>query len=266
MKKHTGKILGISLCVMLVLENISVVFAGNTGYTNSFTLKKDNESVISVDGDFSDWDNLPCSYEYNWDNSQNCWQWGVWIDGVCYMTKPGTYSTDVRHKMQMYCDGVNVYLHIVYSRDYGSKLNGNDFQFYVDGQMAAFQLVQPNGGLFENMAQNAPGVYPLEIRHRNTGLSFLNAEGTNGYLRITADKINNEIEIKIPLTELKRQNSHINIETITMIEFFTPNLMYRRISAVGTSTGPVLLIFMCGGIVLWAWTCQKRKKDGNLQV
>lgn len=266
MKKHTGKLAGLSICAALILGNISAVFAKDTGYTNSFTLKKDNGSVISIDGDFSDWDGLPCSYEYNWDNSQNCWQWGVWVDDVCYKTEPGTYSTDVRHKMQMYCDGKNIYLHIVYSRDYGIKLNGSDFQFYVNGQMAAYQLLSEGGGSFEAMAQRAPGVYPLEIRHRDTGLSFLYAEGADGYLYVTKDKINNEIEIRIPLPELKRQNSYINTDTITTIEFFTPNLMYRRISAVGTSTGPVLLLFMCGGIALWGWSYHKRKNDGNLQV
>ena len=99
MKKQVGKLLGFGLCASLILGNVTTVFAKNTEYTNSFTLKDGNKSVISIDGDFSDWENLPCTYEYNWDNSQNFWQWGVWIDGVCYKTEPGTYSTDVRHKI-----------------------------------------------------------------------------------------------------------------------------------------------------------------------
>lgn len=264
MKKQTGKLLGTVLCASLMLGNVSTVFAGNTGYTNSFTLKDGNQSVISIDGDFSDWESLPCTYEYNWDNSQNCWQWGVWIDGVCYKTEPGTYSTDVRHKMQMYCDGTNVYLHIVYSRDYASRLNGNDFQFYINGQMSAFQLTQLDGSSFEKMSEKAPGVYEIDVRHRETHLSFTDVEGAVGYLHLTPDKVNNEIEILVPMSEMRRQST--NARSVTTIEFFTPNLMYRRISAVGTSTGPVLLLFMCGGIALWGWSYSKRKRDGNLQV
>lgn len=266
MKKQMGKFIGAALCASIILGNVSTVFAKDAGYTNSFTLKNGSESVISIDGDFSDWNDIPCSYEYNWDNSQNCWKWGVWVDGICYITEPGTYSTDVRHKMQMYCDGENVYLHIVYSRDYGIKLNGDDFQFYINGQQTAFQLTALDDSSFQKMVERAPGVYELDIKHRDTHLSFLNAEGSVGYLRVTPDKINNEIEIRVPLSEMRRQNPSINTRTVTTIEFFTPNLMYRRISAVGTSTGPVLLLFMCGGIAMWGWSYNKRKKDGNLQV
>lgn len=264
MKKLAGKIMCGCLGAAIFLGAGTVAHATELEYTNGFSLGEG--SAVSIDGDFSDWDSLPCSYEYNWDNSDNCWQWGVWVDGVCYKTEPGTYSTDVRHKMQMYCDGAYVYLHIVYSRDYGARLNGSDFQFFVNGQMAAFQVVAPEGGSFEGLADNDPGVYPLEIRHRDTGLSFLNADGTDGYLHVTEDKINNEIEIRIPLAELQRQNPQIDAETITSIEFYTPNLMYRRISAVGTSSGPVLLSALCGGVVLCGWLGYKRKKDGYLQV
>ncbi len=264
MRKWVGKAACGFLGAAIFLGAGTAAQAAELEYTNGFSLS--DGSAVTIDGDFSDWNALPCSYEYNWDNSDNCWQWGVWVDGVCYKTEPGTYSTDVRHKMQMYCDGENVYLHIVYSRDYGARLNGSDFQFFVNGQMAAFQVVAPGGGSFEAMSENDPGAYPLEIRHRDTGLSFLNAEGTDGYLRVTENRINNEIEIRIPLAELQRQNPQIDAETITSIEFFTPNLMYRRISAVGTSSGPVLLSALCGSVVLCGWLGFKRKKDGYLQV
>ena len=267
-RKGIGKLIGIWMCLclsaMLFMGAGTVAHAGNLAYTNAFSLK--DEAAVAIDGDFSDWDSLPCSYEFNWDNSANCWEHGVWVDGVCYKTEPGTYSTDVRHKMQLYCDGEYVYLHIVYAREYGDRLNGNDFRFYVNEQEAAFQVVAPGGGFFESMKDNDPGVYALEIRHRDTGLSFLNAGGTNGYLHLTEDKINNEIEIRIPLAELQRQNANIDVETITSIQFFTPNLMYRRITAVGTSSGPILLSALCGGVVLCGFLGYKRKKHGDLQV
>lgn len=264
MSKWIRRVASVGLSAAMLLGTGTVVRAAGMEYTNAFTLE--DSSAITIDGNFSDWDSQPCSYEYNWDNSENCWNWGVWIDGVCYKTKPGTYSTDVRHKMQMYCDGEYVYLHIVYSRDYEFGLNGNDFQFYVNGKMAAFQVTAEGGGTFEDMLENEPGVYPVEIRHRDSHLSFLNADDTNGYLRLTEDKINNEIEIRIPLSEMQLQNPDIDVETISVIEFFTPNLMYRRLTAVGTSSGPLVLSALCGGIVLCGWFGNKRKKDGHLQV
>lgn len=264
MRRKLGKIMALGLSIALFGGNALTVKAAEMDYTNSFTLG--TEEAITIDGSFGDWSDMPCSYEYSWDNSENCWNWGVWLDGECYKTEPGTYSTDVRHMMQMYCDGEYVYLHIIYARNYDVKLNGSDFQFFVNGQMAAYQLLMEGGEGFETALDREAGVYTLEIRHRDTGLSFLNAEGTNGYIKVTEDKINNEIEIRIPLSELQRQNENINVETISAIEFYCPNLMYRRITAVGTSSGPVLLTLMCSGVVLSGWIGQKRKKDGNLQV
>lgn len=264
LSKWVGRAAGASLCAAMLLG--TGMTAQAAGYTNAFTLKNSGSGSITIDGNYSDWDSLPCSYEYNWDNSENCWNWGVWVDGVCYKTEPGTYSTDVRHKMQLYCDGENVYLHIVYSRDYQTRINGNDFQFSVDGKRADFQLTQIGGGSFEEMANFEPGLYPIEVRHRETGLSFLNANGADGYLYLTDDKINCEVEIRIPLSEMKRQNPSINVETITAIEFFTPNLMYRSITSVGTSSGPLVLSALCGSVVLCGWIGNKRKKDGHLQV
>lgn len=262
MCKGMKKWLALGCSILLMGGNGLGVKAAEESYTNSFTLG--SESAINIDGSFGDWSDMPCSYEYNWDNSQNCWNWGVWVDGECYKTEPGTYSTDVRHMMQMYCDGEYVYLHIIYARNYDVKINGSDFQFYVNGQMAAYQLLIEGGEGFETALDKEAGVYPLEIRHRDTGLSFLNAEGTDGYIRVTDDKINNEIEIRIPLSELQRQNQNINVETISAIEFYTPNLMYRRISAVGTSSGPVFLGVLCAGVAVCGWMGQRRKKNGNV--
>lgn len=254
----------LSLSLVFLWGNVLLVSASDTGmsYDNSFSLK-DGQS-ISIDGDFSDWDGIPCSYEYNWDNSENCWVNGVWINGDAYYTEPGTYSTDVRHMMQMYCDGEYIYLHIIYSRDYYSGLNGDDFRLYIDDEMAAYQVVCNDGSDIATMLNVAPGAYPVGVRHRDSKLSFLNAEGTNGYLLIKEDNINNELEIRVPLEELQRQNPNINLETISTIEFFTPNLMYRRISAVGTSSAPILLATMCSGIVLCGFMLRKRKMHGNV--
>ena len=264
MKKGFKIVALLSLSLVFLWGNVLLVSASDTGmsYDNSFSLK-DGQS-ISIDGDFSDWDGIPCSYEYNWDNSENCWVNGVWIDGEVYYTEPGTYSTDVRHMMQMYCDGDYIYIHIMYGRNYRSRLNGDDFRLYIGDEVASYQVVGEDGSDIATMLNVAPGLYPVEIRHRDSKLSFLNAEGTNGYLSIKEDNINNELEIRVPLEELQRQNPNINLETISTIEFFTPNLMYRRISAVGTSSAPVVLASLCGGIVLCSLLLQKRRKHGNV--
>ena len=263
MKKGLKIVTLLSLSLVFLWGNTLVAYATDSSYTNSFSLSEG--SSIVIDGDFSDWNGLPCSYEYNWDNSQNCWYWGVWISqDEVYRTEPGTYSTDVRHQMQMYCDGEYIYLHIIYGRNYEKKINGNDFQLFVGGEMAAFQVVTLEGDDIETLADDEAGVYPVEVRHRDTQLSFTNAQGTNGYLYRTEDNFNNELEIRIPLEELQRQNPDINIETLSTIEFFTPNLMYRRISAVGTSSAPILLATMCSGIVLCGFMLRKRKMHGNV--
>ncbi len=265
MKKSLKAVALLALCMTFVWCNAFVVNAEESGlsYDNSFSLY--DGTSIAIDGDFSDWEGLPCSYEYNWDNSENCWYWGE-SDGMgnFYKTEPGTYSTDVRHLMQMYCDGEYIYIHIIYGRNYASRLNGDDFQLHIGDEKASYQVVGDNGNDIADMLSYAPGVYPVIVRHRDSKLSFLEAEDTYGYLMLTEDKINNELEIKIPLSELQRQNPDINLETISTIEFFTPNLMYRRLTAVGTSSAPVVLATMCSSMVLAGFLLWKRKKDGNV--
>ncbi len=250
------------LLMTMVLSNPVVASASETEYTNTFSLS--SEKAITIDGDFSDWADLPVSYEYNWDNSENCWTYGVWVNGECYKTERGTYSTDVRHLMQMYCDGENVYLHIIFSRDYGSRINTHDYQFWIDGHMAAFQLTAPGGLGMDTILTNPAGVYAIEVRHRDNWMSFLEADKSFAYVKLTESKQNDELEMCIPLSEMKRQNDSINIETISTIEFITPNLMYRRLTAVGTSSGPIVLAATCGGVAIGGYFLFRKKKYGHL--
>lgn len=225
-------------------------------YKNSFDLMSSNK--INIDGNFDDWNDLPYSYEYNWDNSNACWYWGVWIGNDCYKTPEGTYSTDVRHKMQLYCDGEYVYLHIVFSRNYNSTANGNDYQFYINGIETDFQVEYEDRTTLAN-TQKEIGIYKLFISHRNTGLSYQEVIGSLGYYRINNNEnINNELELKIPLIEMVKQNSNVNLDTISTIEFFSPNLMYRHISSVGTSTYPIVLGIFCSFLVISIIIIKKR--------
>ncbi len=197
-----------------------------------------------IDGSFNGWDGIPKSYEYNWDNSQNCWQWGNWVtdpvtgEQVCYKTEEGTYDSNVRHEMQLYTDGENVYLKITYATIYDSYANGNDFQFEVDGKKASYQVEWADGSQLAG-SNAAPGVYPVEVRHRDSSVSYGLADGAVAYYRVNENNVNNQLELKIPLTEFQRQNGDINLDNFSMIQFYTPNLMYNKISAAGSPTGSV---------------------------
>lgn len=205
---------------------------------------------ISIDGYSDDWDDKAYSYEYNWDNSSNCWQWGVWIDGVCYKTEPGTYDTNVRHKISVYCDGTNVYLHIVFSRDYGAKFNGENYEFSLDGKNTRFQITWNNGQVItNNLGGVSAGRYPVEVRHGDGSISWSIAEGSAGYLTVKDNNVNDELEIAIPLSEFKRQNSSIDIDNLSTIEYQCSNLTYRKITCTGTPTGPTIFIFSMLGII-----------------
>lgn len=211
------------------------------------------------------WSSLPASYEYNWDNSANCWYWGVWVNGVKYTTPVGQYSTDVRHKMQVYCDGTYVYTHITFSRDYWNVVNGDDYRYYFDGEMAAFQLTTIGGGNIERESRRmSPGTHQIEVRHRRTQLSGTLAEGSIGYLTKFEDNVNAQVEFKIPLSEMMRQNKKIDMENVGTIQFFTPNLMYRMITCSGAGTLPLVTagvsLLVIPGSTLFIKKYRKKKK------
>ncbi len=194
-----------------------------------------NQTISSAYG--INWDSIPEYYDYNWDNSQNCWVNGVWIDGVKYLTPEGSYNTNVRHKIQLYTDGTYVYTHIVLSRDYQAAANGNWFQYFIDGQMAAFQVEDYNG---TQLANNnlAPGTYQVVVRHADGSGSYNEAYDSSAYYTVFDSQVNAHLEIKIPLSEMAVQNSNIDSDNAGTIEFFTPNLMSSKIAASGASTFP----------------------------
>ncbi len=192
------------------------------------------------------WDDYPVSYEYNWDNSQSAWNWGEWRDGVKYTTEQGTYDNNVRHAMGMYSDGENIHLHISYATIYQSIANGDDFNFYIDGQGAKVRVLYADNGSGITGQRRDEGKYDLVVVNGDHWNSGYEANGSYGTMVVKDGNINNEMEIVIPLSTLKEQNSAINTDNIQNIEFFTPNLMYRRISCGGASSGPQGFIIISG--------------------
>ena len=217
----------------------------------------DSSSAPPVDGSFSGWDDVPASYEFNWNKPD------AWVDDTHYTE---TNSTDVRHEMKLYSDGENVYLRIVYAREFknGQMANGNDFQFWIDDQqMAAYQVEWPDGSsLSYNTAE--PGVYAVDVRHRDSSWSYVLTDGAVAYYRINENNLNNELELKIPLSEFVKQNPNINLDNYSMIGFFTPNLMQDKIHTAGASTGAEP--FAAAAFLLVPTSCmwikKKNEKEG----
>ncbi len=208
----------------------------------------------AVDGSFTGWDDVPASYEFNWNKPD------AWVDGVHYTE---TNSTDVRHEMKLYSDGENVYLKVVFAREFstGQIGNGNDYQFWIDNeQMAAYQVEWPNGSsLSYNTAE--PGVYEVDVRHRDSSWSYVLTDGAVAYYRINDGNLNNELELKIPLSEFVKQNPNINLDNYNMISFFTPNLMQDKISTGGASTGAEPFVAAVFLLVPASYVWLKRKDD-----
>ncbi|MCM1184604.1 MAG: hypothetical protein NC337_14635 [Roseburia sp.] len=211
----------------------------------------------AVDGSFTGWDDIPASYEFNWNKPD------AWVDGVHYTE---TNSTDVRHEMKLYTDGENVYLKVVFAREFcnGQVANGNDYQFWIDDeQMAAYQVEWPDGSQLANNTAE-PGTYEVDVRHRDSSWSYVLTDGAVAYYHINEGNLNNELELKIPMSEFVKQNPNIDLENYSMIGFFTPNLMQGKIYTAGASTGgaPFAAVVFLAVPASYIWL--KKKKEGEL--
>ena len=230
-----------------LLSNIASLFSLDAEMGSS-------ASAPTVDGTFTGWDDIPASYEFNWNKPD------AWVDGVHYTE---TNSTDVRHEMKLYSDGENVYLKVVFARELstGQIANGNDYQFWIDNeQMAAYQVEWPNGNsLSYNTAE--PGVYMVDVRHRDSSWSYVLTDGAVAYYRVNEGNLNNELELKIPLSEFVKQNPNINLDNYNMIGFFTPNLMQDKIYTAGASTGAEPFAAAVFLLVPTSYVLLKRKDD-----
>lgn len=210
------------------------------------------------------WNGYPVSYEYNWDNSGGCWYWGMWggngnLQG--YTCQENTYDTNVRHAMSLYCDGSYVYLHVIYASCFDNPGNGNDYNFAFDEANAKFRVVYNDGA--DLTSKREEGSYKLKVIHGDGSISGQDVIGASGTMVVKPNNNNNEMEIKIPIEECARQNSMINTKSFCKVTFFTPNLMYRKISCGGAGNSALPFVFgtitlFAAGSVIYA---NKRKKD-----
>jgi uncharacterized protein (TIGR04145 family) len=214
------------------------------------------DTNISIDGYYDDWEGLPYSWEYNWNVPSYCW------DAVDKKTEEHDDSNyiHVKHKMSLYSDGKYVYLNVKIASNYNSAFNGDDYQFYVDGNMARFRLTYPGGGTITGDTSKKPGIYSIEVRNGDGAISGTVVNGASAIYTVKNNNTNNEAEVKIPLTALKYQNKNINIDNFNTIEFFTPNLMIRHISCSGASTAPYTGVAISVAFVFGAVCIKKYKK------
>ena len=208
------------------------------------------QPAVIIDGNPEDWADKPCSWEYNWDNSFQCWFRGIWTEGEDglkgYICPKDTYDANVRHKVSLFVDGEYVYLYIKFARCYDPGFNGWDYNFSLgEGQDTKYVLTDLDGSDF-NARNKAPGVYELVVKHGDSDLSWQNVLGARAFLKIPEQAYNAELELCIPLSQMKAQNANADIEHIGMLQWWNPNLTYRRVSASGAGTMP----FVMAGIAL----------------
>lgn len=227
------------------------------GLLDPFALQSE---VIAPSKADDSWQGYPLSYHYNWDNSQNCWNWGEYYNGVCYKTPEGTYDSNVRHAVGLYCDGSNIHLYIKYALIYGTKVNGDQFIFSVDGNSASFRFVFDDDGAPITGCNRNPGNYKLDLRNADGSISG-KSTGFVGTLDVHENNENDELELIIPLEILKAQNPAINIDNFSAITFFNPNLMYKSQTCAGAGNGKLLFVLgslaVFTGFIVW----HKRKKS-----
>ncbi len=210
------------------------------------------------------WSDLPSSWEYNWDNSDNATKWGMWGgNGNLQGYVAGSIEDlNVRHRMQMYCDGENVHLMITYASCFDNAGNGDDYNFYIDGERVKFKVTYDDG---KQLTQDRkPGTYTLRIEHEDDSISSKEVMGGTGEMIVHAGQLNNVTEITIPVSEMVRQNPNINPDTFSMIEFFTPNLMYRRIATSGASAGTVPFVLITFVFFTGAYYIGTRRRELKL--
>ena len=195
-------------------------------------------SDVIVDEYSDDWADKPGAYVYNWDNSQNCWVNGVWVDGVKYITPEGQYSTDVRHYVQAYKGEEGIAVHVVFSRDYGSGVNSEYYNFSFGDASTSFQLTDENGNPLTNNVNNmSPGTYTVVLKHGNGSISGAEVSNSVATLRIPEDRVNAEIEFYIPYEAFHDQNNSIDANDTSRVTLSNNNIMYESIYIEGAPTG-----------------------------
>lgn len=228
-----ARYLGVLLCVGIIISTLTQVKV----------LADSDDSVITIDGYFDDWSQIPYSYQINYDDSS-------W---------PLPNDSQNKNTIALYRDDKNVYLYVKMKELYTTGFNGNDYEFFIDGSEVAFAITAP-GGSDHDINSFSEGIHPIWVRYQN---GWDHVSGSVGYLNCNADNVGDTAEFKIPFKAFSKQNSNIDPNNIQTIEFFTPNLMYRHISCSGTSTAPYLGIGISAFAAFGGFLLFKNRKKKN---
>lgn len=199
---------------------------------------------IGYYGTFLDWSTIPYSWEYGYDNSEACWIYGMWQNGLCYTTPENTYDTDVRNKIALYSDGEYLYVNVIQATVNGpNRINGTTLNFTVDGVKTGFQLVDSTGTTLESITSQ--GTYEVYLKHADGSVSGEFVEDSKAYVYVNQTTYNSEFEFKLPLTALAYQNPDIDMENINEVVFNSESLTYKGVTIVGVSTFPIIFGLLC---------------------
>ena len=212
------------------------------------------------------WEGVPSSWEYNWDNTDSATKWGMWGGNGDLKGYVASSIEDlhVRHRMQMYCDGTNVHLLITYASIFDNPGNGDDYNFYIDGEHVKFKVVYDDDAQLTEARD--PGTYTLKVLHEDDSVSSKDVMGGYGTMTVNRGQLNNMTEICIPISEMVRQNGNINPDSFSMIEFYTPNLMYRRMATSGASSGPIVFALITVAFFGGAYYRMRKRRGGDCDL
>lgn len=234
--------------LLLIIVNMFVL--PMQAQNNPLTTNSGSTSIV-IDGSFADWADKPFVWEYNWNNPPLAGENG--------------YTTNSRHKISLFRDDNNVYLHIIMAKNYYNSLVGNDYEFTCDGITTHFNITTISGASINNSSFGV-GIFPVNLVNESGKFSGQTAQDCSGMLKRKSGGINDEVEIKIPIKDFHLQDNKIAVNNVKTISFFTPNLMMwgDSITCVDTDTAPYLGVFIClasVAIVFVVIRIKKRKRS-----
>ncbi|NLK36810.1 MAG: hypothetical protein GX299_01840 [Epulopiscium sp.] len=229
---QAGMAFFISICISI--SSVLPVYALG-GNTNTY-------GNVVIDGYFDDWADKPHSYVTNW--VPTGW------------TPP---NSQMRYA-SLFCDGEYVYFHIKMIKAWKDSFNGNQFHFRANGRYEIVLNICTAGGQNSTPIFGGPvGRNSYYVRYNHDGSSTdrdVQIPNSKAYLYVPGGNGQDEFEMKIPYTAFTTKHKNLNLDTISKIEVWNPNVIAEPVAlvAVGTSTGPVVGVVFCIGTVaaiLW---------------
>ena len=180
-------------------------------------------SAIVIDGYYDDWKDKP--------HTNITW----------------SVESKVIHKVSLFRDSTNVYLHVKMSEPNYTRFNGNEYRFIYDGTEVVFAAVYDNG----NIKNLRDGIYKLTVRTQQNYIPV-----STGYLTRKSGE-SDSAEIVIPISAF---GNGINPESVKTIEFYSPNLGLQHVICTGTSSGPYIAVGLGFLIVCVGYLNFKKKR------